>query len=326
LLTALLAPTATTEYERTDTHRYDAEEETDQLPTGKSYTEKGKDLKKDKAETYRWAIPSFGLRTNTAPEDYIGKRKPGTQEFMTEDDEVLKQHAKADRAFALMDEVAIAQLITGDSNFIGTTGNKGPFKEYDFHTEIVGSARGAKIDMTLGTAIEHDQAFRNQRRLVTQELERSMDDMHMLVSICGDNFFDKRLEIEKLETLARPLENQLDLASQPIPESSFGSGTFNHSWFDSRDGIRYINYGSQVVNGQKLIGDDDAYLIPVGASNLLRFAYAPANTRTYANTEAQRMYAWTYADEFKGVTTFYECNKLYACANPRLVRHLTTSN
>ncbi len=323
LLTALLGPTATTDFLRTDTFRYDATEATSQLPSGKAYNKKGKDLQKDKDETFRWGVPSFGIRSNVAPQDYIGRRVAGTNELKTEAHVVSEMNTKAMEAFSLMDEVGIAQLITTDTNYVGG----GPFQSFNFYTAITGGPRAAaKTDMDLGTgSTDHVQLFRKQRRLLSQELERSMDSASMFVCFCGDTFFDKRYNIEQNTGLARPIKFGLDLASQPINEDSFGAGTYNYAYFDSMDGIRYINYGSTIIDGSKLIGDDDAYLVPVGAKNMLKFAYAPSNTRTYANTEAQSLYAWTMTDEFNGVTTFYESNKLFSSVNPRLVATLTSS-
>lgn len=324
LLTSLLNPAMNTETFSTDTFKYDETTETLALPNGKQYTDYGPDLEKDPSRVLRYAIPSFGLRSNVAPADYKGRRIPGTtgEQFMTEEYVVAAMNKKAMRAWAAFDELGIAQLLTTDTNIV----RGGPYTEYNFHTDITGGARAAKIDMDLdNTALDHTQLFRVQRRLLAQELERSMDSTNLIVCICGDTFFDLRYSIEQNTGLARPLKFGLDLASQPVNEDSFGAGTFNYAWFDGTDGIRYINYGSEIIAGTKLIGDADAYMIPVGASKLFRVGYAPAQTRQYVNTEALTMYAWSTVDDRNGVTTWMESNKLFALINPRAIRHLTTT-
>lgn len=323
LMTALLAGSAQTSFNRGDTYRYDRTDTEDQLPGVKRYDAKGADINKDKADTIRFGIPSFGLRSNVSPADYIGKRKPGTQEFLTEADVVAEMNRKATNAFSLMDEVAINQVITLDTGYgDGSLGvNNG-----NYYTVLTGGARGAKTVIDIdSTTTDVVTAMREQRRLISQELERANDSASQFICICGDTFFDERYIEEQNTANNREIKFGLDLLSQPIGEDSFGAGTYNYAYFDAMDGIRYINYGSTIINGSKLIGDTHGYLIPFGASKFLQFAFAPATTRTYANTEAQSMYAWSFSDEFKGVTTFYESNKLFMNKNPRAIGTLASA-
>ena len=55
----------------------------------------------------------------------------------------------------------------------------------------------------------------------------------------------------------------------------------------------------------------------------MKRAYAPAQTRTYVNTTAQKRYAWSKEQERNGVTMNQESNVLYMNANPQLIRALT---
>jgi hypothetical protein len=316
LLRALLNPAS--ESMTTDTYKYDEVSSSSALPSGKSFSGYGPDLTKDKPRQMRYAIPSFGLRSNVRPEDYAGRRKPGTaNEFLTEADVVAAMTMKSQEAWDLFDELAIAQLLTLDTNIV----RGGPFEEYNFYTDITGGARAAKVTMDLATSTtDHEQLFRQQRKLAAQELARSKDSATGYVVICGDNFFDQRYEIQKNEGLARPIRFGPDLASQPIAE--FQAAGFNFATFDSQDGLTYINYGSQIIAGSQLIADDDAYLIPVGASQLMSRGLAPAQTRQYVNTPALDMYGWSKVDDRQGVTTWTEQNALYAYKNPRAVQHL----
>lgn len=321
LLTALLNPMANLEFEMTDTFKYDTVTATAGLPDGKSYSDHGPDLEKDRPDERTYSIPSFGIKFNVAPQDYIGRRKPGTtDQLLSETDVVAAMSIKAEDAWSAFDELGMTDLITLDQNIV----RGGPFTVYNYYTDIVGSSRPAKVDMDLGSgSIDHIVAFRKQRKLLEQELGRANDSASQIICVCGDTFFNARYEIEKQDSLARDLKAQIDLASEDIKQLSDGS--FNYDNFMGHDGIMYINYGAEIIAGSKLIDDDDAYLIPMGASNLIRVAHAPAQTRQYANTQALSAYAWSMVDDRQGVTMFQESNKLFALTSPKSIITLTTT-
>lgn len=320
LLTALLVDGSKKIYNNTNSFRYDAIDYTQQIPEGKAYSAYGQaEITKDKPFQKYFEIPSFGLKYNVAPQDYMNRRKHGTNEVLSEADVVAEMNMKAMAAWANHDEIALAQLITADTNYIAS----GPFTEYNFYTDIVGDSRSAATAMELDDDTQdHVKLFRMQRKYLAEELEKSGDTVTQYVCICGDTFFNQRRLIEENTGLARPLQFGIDLASVPLPTSTFGSGSYPYDYFDSMDGIRYINYGATIVTGSKLIADTAGYLVPMGAKNLVRMVYAPANTREYVNSQAQELYAWTKIDDRKGVTTFYEKNCLYMSVNPRLIRNL----
>lgn len=321
LLTALLNPMANEEFEMTDTFKFDEVTGKASLPDGKSYQDHGSDIEKIRARELRYSIPSFGIKFNVAPQDYIGRRKAGSSELLTEADVVAQMAMAAEDSWTLFDELGMRELLVSDVNII----RGGPFEQYNFYTDIVGSGRAAALDMTLGTlTIDQVVAFRKQRKLIEQELGRAGDSATKVICVCGDTFFNSRYEVEKQEGLARELRSTVDLASQQIAQLS--DGTFMYDNFEGNDGILYINYGSEIIAGTKLIADADAYLVPMGASKLIKVAYAPAQTRQYANTQALQSYAWSSVDDRQGVTVMQESNKLFANVNPRAIIHLTSSN
>ena len=320
LLTALLNPMANEEFEMSDTFKYDETFQTAQLPAGKAYQDHGPDLKKDRPQERKFSIPSFGIKYNVAPQDYMNRRKAGSVgELLTEADVVAQVAMKAEDSWSMFDELGLRELIVNDNNIV----RGGPFTQYDFYDDIVGGARPAATNMDLGAAVDHIAAFRKQRKLLQNELAKAGDSASRIVCICGDTFFNSRYEIEKQETIARDLRSAVDLVSQAVP--TVDSGNFLYDMFESHDGITYINYGSEIIAGTKLVGDDDAYLIPMGASNLIAVAYAPAQTRQYVNTQALQSYAWSTVDDRQGVTVFQEANKLFCSKNPRAIVHLTST-
>lgn len=328
LLTALFGGSINSEFLTTDTFKYDELTHTMQLPAGKAYHDFGPRLTKDKPRELIYSVGSFGLSANVAPRDYANRRQAGSQELMNEAYVVAQMNKKMADAWSAFQEIAIAQLLTTDTNI--NRGNTTDIVQYNFYTDIVGSSRPAATDMDLGdNTIDHFQAFADQKDILEENVEKTMSDMTMPICLCGKNFFNKRLYIEKqqgfqgAQTLHRDVAG-LDLASMGVPESSFGSGRFNYQYFDSHDGIRYIRY-SVTLGGSKLIADNDAYLVPTGVSNFMRMVYSPAQTREYTNTTAQSRYGWSKEDDRNGVTLWTESNVLPINVNPTLIVPLTTT-
>lgn len=321
LLTALLGGDINDIFLETNTIKYDELDDTTQLPGGKAFDAYGPDLQKDKPRQLIYEVGSFGLRSNVAPKDYANRRIPGTQELMDEAYLLGRMNMKAEDAWMLFEELSIAQLLTQDTNIV----RGGPQPQYNYYTDILGTNRPAKISMQLASnSVDHFQLFAEQLDLLETDVEKTNNTMNMPIVICGKNFFNQRLEIEKQEGLARDIRGPLDLQSMAVPISNFGSGNglFQYQWFDSFDGLRYIRYSASIL-GTKLIGDNDAYMIPVGAETFMKKAFAPAQTRTYVNTVAQKRYAWTRESERTGVTMHQETNVLPMLVHPQLIRALT---
>ncbi len=320
LLTALLGGLTNEVFLSTNTIKYDELDDTIQLPGGKAFDAYGVDLQKDKPRQLIYEVGSFGLRSNVAPKDYANKRIPGTQDLMDQAYLLGRMNVKAEKAWELFDELGFAQILTLDTNIV----RGGPQPVYNFHTDIIGSSRPAKISMNLAGSVDHFQLFAEQLDLLETDVEKTMNSMGMPVVICGKDFFNTRLTIEKQEGLARDLKGPLDLQSMGVPTSNFGSGNgrFQYQWFDSFDGLRYIRYSASIV-GTKMIADDDAYLIPTGAETFLKRAYAPAQTTTFVNTPALKRYAWAKENERNGQSMAQESNCLFMNAHPQLIRALT---
>ncbi len=318
LLTALIG--GTEQPGLTPVFQYDEETDTAQIPSGKRFDERGKDLTKDTAKQKYFGIPSFGLRVNISPADYANRRKPGTTDIMTEADWVAKMTTKADKAWMLHDELGFRDLLVSDTNRV----DGGPFTEYNFYTDIIGSARGTAPSMELdNTAIDSITLLRTQKKELQTTLARYGDSASAMVVVCGDTFFEERLDIERNESLGRPLKSTIDLASMEVDTSDWGSSTFKYDWFKGdQDGLVYINYGAEIIAGTKLIADTYGFMIPVGVSNFMGKALAPAQTRSYVNTEALSRYSWMNTNEFQGITIFMEENKLFFNKKPDLIRPL----
>jgi hypothetical protein len=318
LLSAILTPNP--EYGNTDVFEFDNIEYTAQLPEGKSRTEVPEaKIRKDLPTKKYYAIPSFGLSYTMTPKDIDKRRKIGTSELMKAEDLIAEMEMKQQLAWELHKELAMAQLLTADTNLV----SGGPGTVYNFYTDLVGGARPAATDMLLGGTQDHFVQASEQREELEEELARYGFSADRIAVICGRTYFNARLEIEKQEGIARELNNAKDLVSEIVPEISDGS--FNYQMFESHDGLVYIKYTANIA-GSKLIADADAYMVPLGVTeNLITTAYAPAVTMSYVNTTAVPMYSWAKEDERSGITVATESNVLYANLRPKAVKHLTSS-
>lgn len=310
LASALFGPATVSEGLMTDTFRFSTKEANLVIPTEKRFDERGNTITQDKGQTHRFGVVSRGLKHNVAPADYVGKFKWGTQDLLTEADVVADLNDKAMASFALLDELMYMTPIASGLEYGGD--------QVDWMNAITGTSRTAAIAMDIANSTTAHRDAEIHVKALAQEVERSGQSMSGVIALCGDSYFNDRRTVEENANLSRDLKFGTDLASEPILSSSFGSGTFNYQYFQASDGILYINYGATILAGSKMVADDEAHLIPVGTSRLFSAAYAPSQTRTYANTQGQAMYAWSNFDDFAGVTTMYESNKLIMPRNPRL--------
>lgn len=317
LLTALLGGALTsTNHLKTNVFQYDEKDYLPQTFSGKAFSEKGQDLKKDKAKTRFFEVGSKGVRLNVSVEDYDGKRKAGTNDFLTEADVLQDQINKANQAAALDMELDYAQILTAGTNRVAG----GPFTSYDFHQDILGTARTAAVTVDYAsTTVNPAEAVRNQAQLLQNKvLSYGLTANKMLV-ICGDDYFSAAYEYEQMTTIARELRTATDLVSEAVP-TIVNNGYHFSTFVSPTSGVTYVNYSANILAGQKMIGDKDAYMVPMlSGAPLIEKIYAPAKVRGHVNKEAQEMYSWFKVDDFEGVTGWYERNMLTALLRPDLI-------
>lgn len=323
LLTALFGGSANETTLMTTSFEFDQISNTQQLPSGKRYDQKGPvDIPKDSATNKYYGVPSFGWRFNVLPKDWAGRRIPGTNQLMDEAYVVSQMSKKADIGWMLHNEIGFGTLLTSDTNIV----SGGPFTQYNYYTDLIGTSRSSAVSMELdNSSADHAALAREQKKLLLTTLGQYGDTYSNIIVICGNTFFEQRMDVEINESFNREIRSSLDLGSMEVDTSDWGSSTFKYDYFvGNKDGLTYINYGAGIT-GSAIIGDTAAYMVPVGVPNFMGIAYAPAQTRSYANTEAQKRYSWTKVDEFTGVTMFQEENKLFWCKKPDLIRVLSNT-
>ena len=320
LLTAMFGGEASSQYlVAKNTVTYDRMEHTSQLPNGKRFDEYGQSLLQDGASTDALQVGSFGLQSKIAPMDYAGRRIPGTEELMNEEYLATLMLRKSQKSWNDFNELMWGQLLTQDTN-ITLGGNHIEYNYYDRY--VGGGARPVETIDLSGASIDIHRVMQTEADKLDEDLDKTMNSSSMKIMLCGAQFFDSRAAIEGDPDLGRDFRKPLDLATMEVPSSNFGTGdgTYRYRYFDSHDGIRYIRYDVR-IQGSPIIATDKGFMMPVGAENFVRQYFAPAQTRTYVNTEALSKYAWSHEDDRQGVTLIEECNVLPVLVNPQLIRH-----
>lgn len=314
LLSTLLIGDAQKLYGNTDTFVYDSIEETAALPSNKQYTGYGDRVAKDLPETFRWAIPSFGVTGNIAVQDYANRRAIGTlNDADTEAQHVIRLEDKIRRAWDLFSEQQALYLLTTDKNLVGDYGT-----EYDFYGEVLGGSRGAatKVFEDGGAIDEPFDVLRAAKRTLQIEMAKSGEILSEFVCIAGSEFFQRALDAERATSLVATLAGSYQFLPEIVTETDAGEDFKVDNFYSTNCGIKFIEYPVSI--GGTGIGSNDAYLVPVRSQTFVKQAFAPAMTREYANTEALSQYAWVNIDDREGITRWEESNYLLAMTNPRL--------
>lgn len=323
-LTTLLGGNVQDEFYSTDTFKYDAEESTLVVPAGKQFTGFGPRVNKDGHSTFRFGIGSYGISGNVAPADYANLRSVGGMDVDTEANQLLRLEEKMATSWELFYEQQLAYILKNDANY--TAGAYVP--EFNYFTEITGGSRSAPTNISFSGGDENliISQIEAVTDLLDEEAIRAGEMGVRYVCLCGKNFFNDRAELELFDGLARDVKGTYDFASEQMTANPIGSQSFNvKNFVGSRDGVTYIKASFGVGGSDFKIPDEDAVFVPINASDFLRRAYAPAKTRTYANTVAQAAYAWGNIDDRAGVTRWEESNYLMYMTKPTLIRWMRSA-
>lgn len=303
-------------YNETNSFRYDMKDFKPQLFGSKPYHERGPVLTQDRARNIYFDIPSLGAVTNIKPSDYRNQRMPGTNRLKQVEDVIAELNAKAIVANDLTREMEYATLLTAGTNYV----NQGYFDQYDYSLAITGSSRAAATDVDFAT----DPSTVTQAvRTVKDRAAAWGRTVSRVYIVAGDEFFQEAFEWQQLEGFFREIRGNVDLMSQQVPEMLAGDYSYENFYAPTLGAVTFVRYNAE-INGTALIGSKDAYVLPVLAdAPMVLEVFAPANTIDAANKTAQDLYAWTRTDNFSGVVTMYETNRLPLLPRPDLIVKLT---
>jgi len=129
-------------------------------------------------------------------------------------------------------------------------------------------------------------------------------------AFCGKEFFYKLIGHSKVQKSYEFYEGGVMLRNDPRDGIPFG-------------GVIWEQYRGAIA-GTPFIGDDEAYLFPLGVDGMFITRYAPANYVETANTIGLPLYAKTEPTPLgKGQLIEAQSNPLSICTRPRAVIKLT---
>lgn len=328
LLTALMSGMSNDKYLTDTKFVYDEVTETHQLPAGKRHDQVGSvRVVLDSAKEKTFYVPSFDVSAYATLAD-AKQRKPFSEDKYSMEEIVALYGAKLDKVWDLHTEIAMGQLLTQDTNYLAG----GPGKEYNFYTDIYGSARPAATDLDLGGAGDPIAVLNNISDKMQEAASLGNVTYTDMIMVCGGTLFDGLLALEQEQATAVFAINPtsvLNLEMYGVERSNFGGAdlNFNRRHFRSAlTGITYVRVADNITGVAPLVGASNGYLIPTGASNMFTRVYAPIQHKDYFDRQALPKYGFRYEHDRDGTTLTQESNCLYMGRNQAVIQHVTTSS
>jgi len=129
-------------------------------------------------------------------------------------------------------------------------------------------------------------------------------------AVCGKNFFRGLIAHDKVQKAYELYESGAMIRTDVRDGFAFG-------------GVTFEEYRG-AIGGSPFIGDDEAYLFPLGVDGMFITRFAPANYAETANTIGLPFYAKTEPTPLgKGILLEAQSNPLSICTRPRAVIKLT---
>ena len=266
-------------------------------------------------------VPAYLYQTGISAAELKSRRKPGTSSMSVNFTDVANEEAaKVPLMIDLLNEYQLMKVITTDTqDSLG-----GVLTMSNYHTELVGSARAAATAVTAASDLSTYRAITETAVDELQE-EATKEGLNpqRWVKLCGATYFDEVRKKEELVSLGRDIRG-LDLAQLGTP--TFRDREYaNIRTFEGSDGITYIKY-NVAMYGNKLVGANEAYLLPLGVEEMFSMQFAPKVTLANMDEAAIALYsAAKVAQDESSVEYAFQTNRLYFNAYPQLIRKFVIS-
>lgn len=313
LLTELVQPSET--FLQTSTFEFDRTTYSQAMPSDKSYSERGLVIDaRPVTKTHLFKVPSYGMQAAISHKDVLRRRKAGTKDdFDTVEAVVAEDMAAMRRGWALFNERALAYNIVTGKTYVPN----GTVPEVDCYLEFTGVAATSRPSKAFllndPTAYPAEQGEDVRAMILDNLLEGQTVDG--IVALCSKTFFRKRKQHVKEE---QAMVDRSGIDNQDPLIQRLANFRQQYRQYRGADDILYIVYDAK-INGQLLIPEGEAYFMPAGTVGLFMKAYAPAETKSYVNTVAQREYMWRGEDEFTGIQLMSESNFVNLLVNPNSI-------
>ena len=269
-------------------------------------------VNKDDVRAIRtFAIPNFSVDDAVFPEDVQGQRAYGSDNPDTTDAVIARKLARLAQNHAATLEYARALAICTGSVYSpnGTVAAQNAYTEF-------GVVR-KEIDFVFGTATTDMIAKTEESAAHIQDNIQTGDVVNRMVALCSPGFFGKLISHASVKeaykyyaSTQEPLRNRL------------GSGLYRRFEFG---GVEYIEYRGNYA-GNALITANEAFMLPVGVSDMFKTFNSPANKFGSVNAVGESMYAFTYYDmRDEKIVIQTEQNLLNLVTRPQGVTRLYSS-
>ena len=302
---------------QTNTFEHDFTHYKNFLPSDKAYAERGQVVDaRPVTDTHLHKVPSFGVQAAIRPEDVLRRRKPGTDNELEAMEAVVGEDMAAiGRGWDLFKERAIAHAITTGTLYVPN----GTVASVDFYQEYTGAARPT-VTYTFTNLTVHPKTYGEvARRRILDNLYDGQQ-VSGFVAICSPEFFTSLTTHPKWE---QAMVERSGLVGQDPLIKRFENFAAQYQQVLYADNVLYIEYAGR-IGGTQIIPAGEAYMLPLGV-DLFSEVYAPAQTKTYINTVAEREYLWRVDNEFDGTRLFSESNVGLFLQNPLLIQKLVSA-
>ena len=175
-----------------------------------------------------------------------------------------------------------------------------------------------EVDFTFGTSTADMIANTEQGLAHIQDNIQSGEVVNNVAVLCSPTFFAKLISHATVKDAYRYYTSTQEPLRQRL-----GSGLYRRFDFG---GVTYYEYRAS-YNGEALIPAGEAYMVPVGVSDLATTYYGPANKFSHVNTIGEQAYVFTYRDpKDSEITIQSESNFINLLRRPQAVVKCKTSN
>lgn len=259
--------------------------------------------------TKSFVVPFFTLDGAVRPTDIQNLRQAGTaNDLETVDNVRLNIMQDIRRYHAALRQKAVVEALKGNS-YVGND----LYTTYNYYTEFGVTQSTVPFDFTNANMDPIAQAELARRAIVDKAMDNSSG--YQIVCLCGYKFFDGLLANPTFREAYTYYLN----GKQPLRDRMGGNSNIRQM---EHGGITYIDLSVEKLGGVSLIGDNDAYFVPVGIEGMFRAFYAPGDLLDEANKPGKEIYMIEKRD-YRSVKMETETAFMVVNTRPELVVRAT---
>ena len=255
--------------------------------------------------TKSFVVPFFTLDGAVRPTDIQNLRQAGTaNDLETVDNVRLNIMQDIRRYHRTLRQKAVVEALKGNS-YVGND----LYPVYNYYTEFGVTQTTVPFDFTNANMDPIAQAEIARRAIV----DKAMDDSssYQIVCLCGYKFFDGLLANPTFREAYTYYLN----GKQPLRDRMGGNSNIRQM---EHGGVVYVDLSSEKVGGASLIGDNDAYFLPVGIEGMFRAFYAPGDLIDEVNKVGKEIYMIEKRD-YRSIKMETETSFIVVNTRPELV-------